>query len=154
VSRKKENHESCKSTSILSTKPTLVAIELLKAHEEVDKIYHEKLKKIIESDRVLKKPVVADINTYIILDGHHRVSVLRSLGCRFVPVVLVDYNSPYIIVESWRNMKIDKETVLSRALNGKMFPPKTTKHMIQINGKLKHISFIQKAVNVPLDALK
>ncbi len=154
MSRKKEGTESDPSNSILSIKPTLVEIELLKAHEEVDKVYHEKLKKIIESDKVLKKPIVADINTYTILDGHHRVSVLRSLGCRLVPAVLVDYNSPSIIVESWRDMRIDKETVISCALNGKMFPPKTTKHMIQINGKLKHISFIQKTVNVPLDLLK
>lgn len=154
MSRKREGSESDTSNSILSIKPILVSIELLKAHEEIDKVYHEKLKKTIESDKVLKKPIVADINTYIILDGHHRVSVLRSLGCRLVPAVLVDYNSPSIIVESWRNMRIDKKTVISCALNGKMFPPKTTKHMIQINGKLKHISFIQKTVNVPLDMLK
>ncbi|MBC7092119.1 MAG: hypothetical protein H5T50_09490, partial [Nitrososphaeria archaeon] len=53
MSRKREVSESDNSNSILSIKPTLVSIELLKAHEEVDKVYHEKLKKTIESVKVL-----------------------------------------------------------------------------------------------------
>lgn len=150
----KKGREPHTAPATLFTKPVLVSIERLKAHEEVDASYCERLKKTIESDKVLKKPIVADVNTYTILDGHHRVNALKSLGCRLVPAILVDYNSPAIKVDSWRKMSIDKETVISRAQNGERFPPKTTKHMIQVEGKLKHISCIQENVNIPLEMLK
>ncbi|MEM2179522.1 MAG: ParB N-terminal domain-containing protein [Nitrososphaeria archaeon] len=154
MSHNKTSNKTSRANTFLSQKPVLVSIELLKAHEEVDKNYCEKLRQIIEADKIIKKPIVADINTYIILDGHHRVNALKCLGCRFVPTILVDYNSPLIIVDSWNNVQLDKKTIVLKALEGKMFPPKTTKHMIQVNGKLKHISFIQKNVNLPLDLLK
>lgn len=154
MSNKRTFHKDLQSTTFFSPKLVLVDIELLKVHEEVDVKYCEELKKTIKVDKVIKKPIVADVNTYTILDGHHRVSVLKSLGCKLVPTILVDYNSPMIILDSWKNMQLDKRTVISNALEGKKFPPKTTKHLIQINGKLKHISFIQKKVNLPLAALK
>ncbi|MCX8189035.1 MAG: ParB N-terminal domain-containing protein [Nitrososphaeria archaeon] len=154
MSYKKVSNKISEPSTFLLLKPILVNIDLLKAHEDVDTKYCEELRKIIEADRVIKKPIVADINTYTILDGHHRVSVLKSLGCKLVPTLLVDYNSPMIILDSWKSVQLDKRTVILYALEGKRFPPKTTKHMIQINGKLKHISFIQKDVNLPLDMLK
>lgn len=154
MSYKKTGYKSFQPSTFLSIKPVLVSIELLKAHEEVDSKYCEELKKIIESDKILKKPIVADINTYTILDGHHRVNALKSLGCRFVPTILVDYNSPIIIVSSWRSIIVDKKTVISRAQKEERFPPKTTKHLIHVNGKLRHISYIQRNVNLPLDKLK
>ncbi len=154
MSNRKTFNKASQSNAFFLPKPVLVDIELLKAHEEVDVKYCEELKKTIEVDKVIKKPIVADVNTYTILDGHHRVSALKSLGCKLVPTILVDYSSPMIILDSWKNMHLDKKTVISNALEGKRFPPKTTKHMIQINGKIKHISFIQKNVNLPLTALK
>lgn len=138
-----------------SIRYNLVEIEKLKEHEEVDPRHLNELREEIESDGVLKKPIVADQNTHIILDGHHRVNALRELGCKKIPVVFVDYWSPNIKVLSWKTGEIiDKETIVENVLNGMKLPPKTTKHLIAVDGKFVHISEIEKDVNISLEELR
>jgi len=130
-------------------------INELKEHEEVEPNYLEKLKKQIMKDKVLKKPIVVDRNTKIIIDGHFRFNSLKQLGCSKIPAFLIDYNSPEILVRAWReNEKITKENVLSSGLNGIKLPPKTSKNMIKIGNKLRHISFIEKRIDTPLKELR
>jgi hypothetical protein len=111
--------------------------------------------KEIKSDGVLKRPIVVDRDTYIVLDGEHRLRALKEMGYNKIPVVFVDYYSPKIIVLSWRKgEKINKESVILAGLTRKKLPPKTSKHMVEIDGKLKHISFLEKRVDIPLEKLR
>jgi hypothetical protein len=127
----------------------------LKEHEEVEFRRLERLKKQIKKDKVLRRPIVVDKNTKIIIDGHFRFNSLKQLGYSKVPVFLIDYSSPEILVRTWRdNEKITKEDVLMAGLNGKKFPPKTSKHMIKIGNRLEHISSIERIVNIPLKKLR
>jgi hypothetical protein len=110
--------------------------------------------KEIEVDGILKRSIAVDENSNVVLDGHHRLRALKELGYTKIPVKFVDYNLPEIIVHAWKDReKVSKEDVISTALEGKKFPSRTTKHMIKINGKLEHISFIEKEVNIPLKKL-
>ena len=69
--------------------------------------------------------------------------------------MLVDYQSPEIEVIPWREgEKITKEMIIDTALTGKRMRPKTSRHMILVEGQLKHISCIETIINVPLDELK
>lgn len=133
----------------------IMKIELLREHEEVDEKRLEKLTKEIVKDGVIKKPIVADKTTLTVLDGHHRLQALKRLGLNKIPVVLVEYDTPEIVVQKWGEEKvIEKEEVIRAALSGKLFPPKTTKHMVMIGEKLNHIEIIQEEVNLPLEKLK
>lgn len=79
----------------------LLEIDKLKSHEE---IIPEKLNSLIDEikrDGVIKEPVIVDKETLVVLDGHHRVEALRKLGCRLIPVLLVNYFDPSIRVERW-----------------------------------------------------
>ena len=130
-------------------------IDDLKEHEEVDLNYLKKLKNQIIREKILKKPIAVDKNTRIIIDGHTRFNSLKQLGYSKIPVFFIDYNSPEIFVRPWRNgMKITKEDVLSAGLNGKKLPPKTSKIIVKIGDKFKHISELEKRINIPLDILK
>lgn len=132
----------------------LISLSTLKEHEEVEPVYLEKLRNQIKKDGVLKKPIVVDKNTKIILDGHFRFNVLKQLNYSKIPVFFVDYNSNDILVTSWREGEIvTKEDVIKAGLNGKKLPSKTSKHMIKIGNKLKHISVFEKRVNIPLKKL-
>ncbi|MDP2971868.1 MAG: ParB N-terminal domain-containing protein [Deltaproteobacteria bacterium] len=71
-----------------------VRIEELKEHEEIRPDYLEDLKNEILSDGILKMPIAVDRDTYVILDGHHRLHALKRIGCKRIPVVLVDYHPP------------------------------------------------------------
>jgi hypothetical protein len=132
-----------------------IRIEELREHEEIRPNYLEELKNEILSDGMLKMPIAVDRDTYIILDGHHRLHALKKIGCKKIPVILVDYQSPEIEVIPWREgEKITKEMIIDTALTGKRMRPKTSRHMILVEGQLKHISCIETIINVPLDELK
>jgi len=132
-----------------------IRIEELREHEEIRPDYLEELKNEILSDGMLKMPIAVDKSTCIILDGHHRLHALKKIGCKKIPVILVDYLSPEIEVIPWREgEKITKEMIIDTALTGKRMRPKTSRHMILVEGQLKHISCIETFINVPLDELK
>jgi hypothetical protein len=133
----------------------LIKIDDLKEHEEIRPDYLEELKNQIVSDGILKMAIAVDKKTYVILDGHHRLQALRKIGCSKIPVILVDYESPKIIVIAQREGEtITKEMVIHTGLTGRRMPPKTSRHMIFLNGELQHISIIETVVNIPLEKLK
>ena len=130
-------------------------IEELREHEETRPDYLEALKNEIQLDGILKMPICVDKNTCVILDGHHRLQALKRLGCKKIPCVLVDYQSPEIKVIAWREGEtMTKEKIIDTALSGKRMPSKTTRHMIFLNGEWKHISAIQMFIDIPLEKLK
>jgi ParB-like chromosome segregation protein Spo0J len=133
----------------------MVEMSTLKPHEKIDGQRLANLKAEIESDGVLKKPIVADFKTKVVLDGHHRIGALQALGCSKIPVIFVDYQSPVIGVKAWMNRKeYQKHKVIEAALKGELLPPKSTWHYIVFSKKIAHISEIQKPVNVPLKQLR
>ena len=106
-------------------------INTLKQHEEVNREYLEQLKKEIDRDGLLKKAIIVDSNTLIILDGHHRFRAILEMGFTKIPVLKVDYNDPKIQVTAWREGEIvSKETVLEAGLKGKKLPVKTSRHTL------------------------
>lgn len=133
----------------------LVDLEVLKEHEEIRPDYLEELKNEILSGGILKMPIAVDKKTYIILDGHHRLHALKKIACKRIPVILFNYQSPEIEVVSHREGKtVSKEMIVQTALAGRRMPPKTSKHMILIEGELKHISIFETVINIPLEKLR
>ncbi|MEM3580741.1 MAG: pyridoxal-phosphate dependent enzyme [Candidatus Bathyarchaeia archaeon] len=133
----------------------LIKLEELHEHEETDPKHLKELTQQIAADKILKHPIIVDEKTNTILDGEHRFNALKSLGCKRIPAIYVDYSSPNIVVQTWRkNYGLTKRDVIEAALSGKRFPPKTTCHMIKNSETLSHISSIEKRVDVPLEVLK
>src|SRR4030066_1431881 len=101
-------------------------LEELREHEEIRPDYLEALKNEILCDGILKMPIAVDKNTFIILDGHHRLHALRKMGSKKIPVILVDYQSQEVQVVTWREGEnITKEIIIHTALTGRRMPPKT-----------------------------
>ncbi len=115
----------------------------------------KELKDEIRSDGMLKLAIAVDIDTNIILDGEHRFNALKELGCGKIPVVFVDYDSPKIEIQAWRKgEQFTKKDVIEAGFSRQKLPPTTTKHMIKSFNRLRHISAIEKRVNVPLEKLR
>lgn len=123
----------------LRTKFTLLPPEDLHPHEKTIAKKVEELARALEHDGAIIRPVVADEESHVILDGHHRYAALRSLGCRKIPVILVDYHDPEIQVGTWREGEKapEKGVVVLRGLAGDLFEPKSTRHPV-LNG-LGHV---------------
>lgn len=137
------------------TEAHLIELNKLRQHEEADPKHLKELTQEIASDKILKYTIVVDQKTHVILDGEHRYNALKNLGCKRIPVIYVDYSSPNIEVQTWRNnYHLKKRDVIEAALTGKKFPPKTSCHMIRNSDTLSHISTIEKRVDIPLEVLR
>jgi ParB-like chromosome segregation protein Spo0J len=140
---------------LIKTRICIADISSLKAHERVDENRLKALKDEIWFDRIIKKPIVVDEKTNMIIDGHHRVEALKLIGCTKIPVCYVDYTCDIIGLKSMiKNLEITKDKVLEAALNNNPFKPKSTWHYIRFSKLIKHISCIQRRVDIPLESLK
>jgi L-serine kinase (ADP) len=113
---------------------TIININKLISHEM---ILDERLKQVkidLLARGFLKNPVIVDRDNLIILDGHHRVAALKQLGANKIPAYLVDYQNKDIRVTLRRKefhfLNI-KQSVIEYCLAGKIFPSKTTRHLIK-----------------------
>jgi ParB-like chromosome segregation protein Spo0J len=139
----------------LRLKLELVRLDCLKEHEGTEHDRLRRLTKEIQEDGLLKKAIAVDVRTFVVIDGHHRLNALKLLGCRKIPVCFIDYSSPLIEVSTWTNeIRVTKKMVIEAAKNGSKLPPRTTRHLIKVSkDKVRHISYIEKDVNIPLEDL-
>jgi L-serine kinase (ADP) len=108
---------------------SLLPLASLSRHEQYEPDHARKLSAVIGALGVLSRPVVVEARTLTLLDGHHRLAALLILGCRCVPSVLLDYDDPRIVLESWRpDLPVDRDRVIAAARSGCLLPPKTSKH--------------------------
>ncbi|HLI46443.1 MAG TPA: ParB N-terminal domain-containing protein [Geobacterales bacterium] len=80
---------------------TLMPIQELVPHEEVNEIHLNELVFLLKSDPFLNDPIIVDERSHVVLDGMHRLEALKKLGLRFAPCMLVNYNDERIQVDKW-----------------------------------------------------
>lgn len=111
----------------------LVPIGRLRAHERVDEENVLELMEELRRTRTFAEPIWVARDSYVILNGHHRVEALRRLGAERVPAWLLDYETDEVGLEPWRpGGSITKAEVIHRANRGDLFPPKTTRHQVHV----------------------
>jgi len=79
----------------------IVDIDSLFLHEEIIPETLEQLVKSIKEDGVIRHPVIVDEKSFVVLDGMHRVAALKKLNCKRIPVCLVNYSNPSVMVGCW-----------------------------------------------------
>lgn len=113
----------------------MLEIRKLHGHELLRPSLLESLFEEIKRDTYLKKPILVADEYFVVLDGHHRLEALRLLGCRLIPAYVVNYFSPVVSVTTWPGAivsEVTKEEVIRRGLTDDCFPPKTTRHTLNI----------------------
>lgn len=133
----------------------LLPIQDLKTHEEAEPERVRRVMRQMQSTGFVKKAIAVDAKSMVVLDGIHRLSALKALGCVKVPAWLIDYSDNDVIVFTKdRKSQIPKETVVRAATFGPKLPPKTTRHMVRRgDGVLVHISRLEADVSVPIATL-
>ncbi len=115
----------------ISAVPEMVSLAELKSHEQIRPRRYRELKRLMKKSRSVS-PILVDRNSKVILDGHHRTNVMRSLGYEHIPAFLVDYSSKEIRVFPRRKkIPVSKKSVVEHGLAGNPYPPKTTRHVIK-----------------------
>jgi L-serine kinase (ADP) len=112
----------------------LLPLARLRNHE---KIVPEKVRELVAEitrSQLQSDPIWVDRASWVILNGHHRAEALRRLGAKRVAAWVFDYESDAIEVGRWRpGPPITKAEVVRRALEGRPFPAKTTRHRLTID---------------------
>ncbi|WP_083964096.1 ParB N-terminal domain-containing protein [Shimazuella kribbensis] len=83
----------------------LVNIEKIRLHEPTEKVRSITTLKAIQREGKLRNPLLAMAipeNKYLILDGAHRTTALGMLGCKRVPIQLVD--SSDVKLDAWEHL--------------------------------------------------
>jgi hypothetical protein len=140
---------------LLAARFALLPIDALKTHEMAEPDRVRRVVRQIQATGMVRKAIVVDAESMVVLDGVHRLSALRALGCARVPAWLVDYSDPSIIVFSkGRKSVVPKDVVIKAATQGPKFSPKSTRHMVkEEDGSLVHVSHLEGDVSVPLSVL-
>jgi len=113
----------------------ILEVSKLRTHEGTERGLLDRIREEIRRDGLIKRPILVAEEELVILDGHHRYLALRELGCRKVPVYLIDYASDEVQLTTWPGSpvrEITKGMVLEHARSGKPFPPKTTRHIVKV----------------------
>lgn len=109
----------------------IISIADLRPHEEIIPENLERVKEKIRDKGYLINPIIVDRDNLVILDGHHRVKALKLLGYKKIPAYTVNYFDKKIKVLQRRpEIPVTKEIIIKKALAGKVFPCKTSKHII------------------------
>ena len=99
------------TTPKLELRIGLEEISKVRIHEEIIPELLEKLQSAIKSDGMAKHPVIVDSNTLVVLDGMHRVAALERLGCKYLPVCFIDYQSSGVEVGCWHRAIVGPASV-------------------------------------------
>ena len=88
-------------TEKMDLRIAILDIDALLLHEEAIPELLERLVASIKNDGCLNHPIIVDSESFLVLDGVHRVAALKKLKCKRVPACLVDYKNPAIQIFSW-----------------------------------------------------
>jgi len=110
----------------------LIPINLIKPHEKTSAARLKFVLADIKTRKIIINPVVADRATYTLLDGHHRLAALKKIKTKKIPVYLVDYQKIKVILRRKKFISPQiKHEIIARSFFGKLFPVKTTKHLVK-----------------------
>lgn len=116
----------------LELKTCIVSVDRLLPHEQVVQGKVEAVKRLILGSGYVKFPILVDLNTFTVLDGHHRLEAVKALGLKMIPVFFVDYFKDYVLVKSFRKeFLVTKGLVIEAARARKLLPPKTSRHLLK-----------------------
>lgn len=79
----------------------LFKINTLHLHEEIQPTLLENLVKNLKKDQTIKHPIIVDRNSFVVLDGTHRIEALKRLNYNYIPACMVDYMNHHIKLAVW-----------------------------------------------------
>ncbi len=123
----------------------LISLVDLIETEEHDVVESTRLAKKILLEKFWTVPIVIEINTNAIMDGHHRYNAAKIIGLSRIPCIRKDYNSNEVTLLSWKQgIKVTVKDVFKKIQKKNKFPIKTTRHIFSppIN-----------EINIPIDLL-
>lgn len=105
-------------------------IENIYPHEDILEERAHGLITYIESLKpwVIVPSILICDTTNVIIDGHHRYYVLKTLGYTLLPVTYVRYTAPEIITHDKPEKRLMKDQIIRTGTTGDLLQPKSSMH--------------------------
>jgi len=119
----------------------LIDISRLRDHEEVDPFHFKELMKKMIEDGFQRDPIIVDKESGVVLDGHHRRNILKTLGYSKIASYQVQYvEDDKIRVKTWYPIVIDSKRRLIQTIenHGIELTPNTknnSKNLLALKGR-------------------
>jgi hypothetical protein len=81
----------------------------------------------ISREQLWRIPIALERTSLAVMDGHHRLEAARQLRLKYVPCLLLDYESVEVDATR-RGYLVSPHEIMRRARSGELYPPKTTCH--------------------------
>lgn len=122
-------------------------LDKIKSHEEhIVERKAKLLEYLNENDYFVLPSMILDAKHFVILDGHHRLNILKELGKKEEYVLLVNYDSESIIPHETNN--VTKKEIIEAGVTGKLLPAKSSKHvLVDLNGIKRPLVSLSVIVN-------
>ena len=110
-------------------KQDMIDIDQIKIHEHYINDRHNSLLNYINSlnKKICMPSIIVCSETFTLIDGHHRLSILKYFKQKKIPVLLINYQYSNIVVDI-NDSTITKNQVIESAITGNLLPPKSTNH--------------------------
>ena len=130
----------------------VVDVDSLIYMEEVNIEKVLSLKESLKKTKILKNPITVDKNLKIVINGHHRLSALKMLGIKKVPIFHVNYND--VNLKYNKNSTYKNKSEILSLLKNNILPLeyKSCLHMY-MNSNISDIES-KKNININLKNLK
>jgi hypothetical protein len=133
----------------------LIELDKLTIHEEILPRPLDQLINNIRAKQVLMHPIIVDRQHLVVLDGMHRIAATQKLDCRFIPVCLIDYQNPHVILGSWyrvihssSNCRKDIKALLSQKYRLKEHNLNTAQSIVENRKAIAALIFHSKCFTV------
>ena len=137
---------------ILSTLKFLPVSDLL-PHEIVNTEAVKKMSGLLINDQYKFPAIIVDINTNVIIDGHHRFEMIKAKGHLCAPCVYIDYRDDAILAlkENINGEILNKNEIIKKAQQGIRLPHKFTYHVVKTdNDQLFHLGKFNERLDINL----
>lgn len=95
-------------------------------------------------------PTIIISDEMVLIDGHHRLELMKRMGYTKIPVTVVNYHHKCIATHIDVNKRLEKDVIIQSALNRTNLTPKSTRHVLCINDKIVPICILSKNISVEL----
>lgn len=95
----------------------ILPLNSLLPHEKVIEEGVEKLRNEILSDGIQKDPIIVEKDTFVVLDGTHRLNALKMIGIEYAVCYLVPYSLGGIRVERWARVVSHEKKMIHHLLD-------------------------------------
>jgi hypothetical protein len=84
---------------------------------------------------VWRMPILVERSSLVVMDGHHRRAFALACGFARVPCLLLSYSDVELVARRDDQIVTPAE-VISRGLEGRLYPAKSTRHINRFSGEI------------------